>query len=131
MEELMGAIRRGQGARPAGQMKEWLRGYECDQETLNAEDSAQWLKVRKQEATAERRARLPGRCTGEGVRKVPMDRDRAIGRQMYRADYTKSTFHYGEGDAVTKDEVAEEMLWRTRESISKHSPRLPPGLKRY
>ena len=93
-----GAARRGQGVRPAGQMKEWLRGYDCDQETLNAEDTAHWLKVRKQEARAERRARLPGRCRGEGVRKAQMDRYRAIGRQMYRANYTKSTFHDEEGN---------------------------------
>ena len=49
----------GQGLRPEGQTKEWLRSYDFDKETLDAGDAAQWLGVRQQEgrrtadATAE------------------------------------------------------------------------------
>ena len=125
MEELMGTVRGGQGLRQIGQMKEWVRGYDCNQDILNACEAAQWLDVRKQEAAAERRARLPGRCRGEGARKAQRDRDMAIGRQMYRANYTKSTFHDEEGNEVTKDEGAEAMLWLNRKAHGEHSP--PPN----
>ena len=60
-----------------------------------------------------------------------MDRDRAIGRQMYRANYTKSTFHDEEGNEVTKDEDAEEMMWRNRASIWGTFPPTPPGATRF
>ena len=36
---------------------------------------------------------------------------------MYRANYTKPKFHDEEGNELTKDEAAEEMMWRSRESI--------------
>ena len=83
MEELAGAVKRGLGLRPEGPMKEWLRGYDCNRETLNAGEAAQCLGVRRPGKAAERRTQLPSRCRGEGVRKTPWDWDLTIGRQMY------------------------------------------------
>ena len=56
------------------------------------------------------------------------DRNLTIGRQMYRANDTRSTFHDENGNEVTKDVEAEAMLWRNRESIwGTPPPPSPPG----
>ena len=43
MEMLSGAAKRGQGIRPEGQVKEWLRGYGCEDEVLDAAGTERWL----------------------------------------------------------------------------------------
>ena len=106
----------GQGIRPEGQVKEWLRGYGCDDEVLDAAGTERWLGVRRQEQAMERRVQLPGRFRGERVRRAQRDRNMTVGRQMYRGNYTCSTFHDEHGNEVVRDDDAEEMMWRNRES---------------
>ena len=38
-----------------------------------------------------------------------------MGRQMYRASYSRSVFHDERGNEVVKDEDADKMLWINRE----------------
>ena len=58
----------------------------------------------------ERRAWLPGRFRGEGVRRAQRDRNITVGRQMYRANYTRSTYHDEHENDVVRDDDAEKMM---------------------
>ena len=42
-------------------MREWLRGYGCEEEVLDAANTERWLAVSRQENAMERRSQLPGR----------------------------------------------------------------------
>ena len=91
MEGLVGAVTRGQGKQPEGQLKEWLRSYGCEQEAVDAMDAARWLGVRKQEKAMERRLQLPGevqRGRGEEGPEGPEYDDKAthVPRRLYALD---------------------------------------------
>ena len=58
-----GGSKEGAWGQAGGPDEGVAEGYDCDQETLNADETARWLRVRKQEAAAERRD-APG-CRGD------------------------------------------------------------------
>ena len=84
-----------------------MRGYDCNKDNLDAGEAAQRLDVRNTRGGSGTPCKLPRRYRGEGVKKAMRDRDMTIGRQMYRAKSTRSTFHDENGNAVTRDEAAE------------------------